>query len=402
MIEPREAWRRVQEHCPPPRTTRVALGDAGARVLAEDLAALAPFPAFDNSAMDGYALRSNDTSRASKRDAVVLALDAPVYAGDTSRRSLAAGHACAVMTGAPMPRGADTVVPVEVAEVSGARLCVRAPVARGRHVRRGGEEVRRGATVLRAGTRLHAGAVAVAASAGREAVRVYRTARVCIVATGSETVGPGARLQHGQIYDSNTPMLAALVRENGFEAARVRRVKDQPAALRRAVEAALRAGEVVVVAGGVSVGERDYARSVFDTCGVREVFWRVSQKPGKPLYFGTAGRRLVFGLPGNPASVFTCFHLYVLPALRRMAGFAEAGPRAERRRLAGAVSRDPVRWRFLKARLLADGGVEALPAQASHMVTSLAVTDALIAVAPGTGSVRAGARVDVYRLEGTP
>jgi molybdopterin molybdotransferase len=241
--------------------------------------------------------------------------------------------------------------------------------------------------------------VAVAATAGRARLRVYRKPRVAIVATGNETVPPGGRLRHGQIYDSNSAMVAAMVRHGGYEVARLRRVRDHRGALRSALSAALRCGDVIVVTGGVSVGDRDYLREVLEALRVTEVFWRVRQKPGKPLYFGRRSGRLVFGLPGNPASVFTCFYLYVYPALRRMSGAGEELPLRVRRVLDAAVTRDPLRWRFLKA--VSPSGantVSALPAQGSHMTSSLARTNAFIEVPPGDGEIAAGASVTVYSL----
>jgi molybdopterin molybdotransferase len=263
-------------------------------------------------------------------------------------------------------------------------------------VRRKGEEVVRGKRLLRAGEHLLAGSAAVLATAGRSHVRVYRKPDVAVITTGNEAVPPGASLRRGQIFDSNTAMMTALARAGGYRVTRARRVKDHPGAIRNAAAAALERAGVVVFTGGVSVGDRDYLRPVLERLRVREVFWRVSQKPGKPLYFGTHGKRLVFGLPGNPASAFTCFCLYVLPALRRMSGMVPPAP--IECRLTETVERDPKRWRFLKARSTGGGEVTPLPAQGSHMTTSLARTNALIAVPPGAGDIARGKRVTVHLL----
>jgi molybdopterin molybdotransferase len=399
MIDPVRARRLVIGHCPAPVACTVPLAEATGCVLAENLVTPIDMPPFDNSAMDGFALRSRDTLEATPAQPVRLALDGVAFAGNTSRRRLRSGHARGIMTGAPVPAGADTVLPRELAALDGDELVVSTPLPAGRHVRRRAEEARRGAALVVPGTPVVPGVVAVAATAGRARLRVYRKPRVAIVATGNETVPPGGRLRHGQIYDSNSAMVAAMVRHGGYEVARLRRVRDHRGALRSALSAALRCGDVIVVTGGVSVGDRDYLREVLEALRVTEVFWRVRQKPGKPLYFGRRSGRLVFGLPGNPASVFTCFYLYVYPALRRMSGAGEELPLRVRRVLDAAVTRDPLRWRFLKA--VSPSGantVSALPAQGSHMTSSLARTNAFIEVPPGDGEIAAGASVTVYSL----
>jgi molybdopterin molybdotransferase len=399
LIDPERAQELVAKYCPKPLTRRVTLEDAPGHVLAEDVCSTLALPAFDNSAMDGFALCAADTLGASPSRPVRLRLDGVVYAGDIARRGLARGAACGIMTGAPMPTGADTVIPKENAVVEDEHLVITAPARLHRHVRRRGEEVARGERLLSKGTTINAGMVGVLASVGKRSARVYRKPRVAIITTGDEAVPPGRRLAHGQIYDSNTPMLAAMTRDAGFEVVRARRVRDHVAGLTSAFKAALRMSDVLVVSGGVSVGDRDYVRPVLERIGVKEVFWRVRQKPGKPLHFATKGRRLVFGLPGNPAGAFTCYYAYVYPALRRMSGVDDAGLRGEMLALREPVKKDAERWRLLKAtRCVDDAGVVALPRQGSHMISTLPRTNSLIAVPPGAGELEAGTQVLTYRL----
>jgi molybdopterin molybdotransferase len=401
MIDPARAQALVARHCPAPAPARVDVDDAIGCVLAEDVRASVALPPFDNSAMDGYALKSTHTARATASRPIRLQLDGAIYAGDSVRTRLRSGQARAIMTGAPLPPGADAVLERELAAVDAGMLVVSRPVSSGRHVRRRGEEVKRGARLLRVGEPLLAGSAAVLATAGRARVRVYRKPEVAVITTGNEAVPPGMSLRPGQIFDSNTAMVTALVRGSGYRVTRARRVKDHPGAIRNAAAAALARAGVVVFTGGVSVGDRDYLRPVLERLRVREVFWRVRQKPGKPLYFGTRGRRLVFGLPGNPASAFTCFFLYVLPALWRISGVTP--PPAAECTLTDTVERDPTRWRFLKGHVTRRAGSEGnevmpLPAQASHMTTSLARTNALIEVPPGSGAIASGKRVSVHLL----
>jgi molybdopterin molybdotransferase len=378
----------------------VAVGDALGHVLAQDLKTSAPSPRFDNTAMDGYAIRARDTIGASTGSPVRLAIVASVFAGEVGRRRVSAGQACRITTGAPIPRGADAVAQKEEVQVEGEHVVLDHPVSEGRHIRRRGEEIDRGQLVLREGVTVDTGATACIASLGRARVRVFRKPVVSVIATGDETVAPGRKLRPGQIYDSNSYMLTAALRQMGIEPARVRHVGDHPTALRNATAAALRVSDAVIVTGGISVGDRDYLRDVLRRQGVKEVFWRVKQKPGKPLYFGTRGRRVVFGLPGNPASVFTCFYVYVYPALRKMAGHAGVGLPERRLPLADGVKPDAVRWRFLKATTI-DGptpSVKPLLRQASHMISSLVDTDRLIAVPPGDEEIAAGTVVTTWTL----
>jgi molybdopterin molybdotransferase len=223
---------------------------------------------------------------------------------------------------------------------------------------------------------------------------------VCVITTGDETVQPGERLAHGQIYDSNSYMTEAMLRRMGIQEIRSRRVKDHRTALTNALEAALGSCDVVVVVGGVSMGSRDYLRSVLDTLRVRQVFWRVAQKPGKPVYFGVRGsksKRLVFGLPGNPASAFTCFYIYVYPALRKMMGFHDIYLAKTELLPDRPVLPDAKKWRWLKAKTgkLPGGGVRELPGQGSHMLTSLVHTDTFVSVPPADAP---DAVVETYEL----
>jgi molybdopterin molybdotransferase len=397
MISPAEAQALIAGHCSVLGTETVALRDALGRVLTEDVRSPIALPSFDNSVMDGFAFRSRDTLDATASSPARLAVVDRVFAGDTAKRSLRRGEACVIMTGAALPRGADSVLPQELAVTDGTVLIIDSPLARGRHVRRRGEEITKGAVVLVRGACINPGTIACLATMGKARVRVRRRPVVSVITTGDETVAPGRALAHGQIYDSNSFMIAAALREMDIEPRRIVRVGDRAAALTNAVAAALAQSDVLVVSGGVSVGERDHLRAVLARQRVKEIFWRVSQKPGKPLYFGAKGKRAVFGLPGNPASTFTCFYLYVYPALRRMGGFPSTTlPRRERITI-GAVDADARRWRFLKAHIDADATAQVLPRQGSHMITSLAHTNGLVVVPPAQKQKK-GDRVETYTL----
>jgi molybdopterin molybdotransferase len=392
MISPRTAQRLIARHTGVLGTKRIAIDHALGHVLAENIRSPLALPVFDNSAMDGFAVRSRDTIGASRKAPIRLTIIDTVFAGGASK-SLRARTACRIMTGAPLPRGADAVIPVEAAIIEGSALVATKRVERYRHVRRRGEEIKRGTRVLKKGEVLHPGAIAILATLGKPDARVIRKPRVSVISTGDEAVPPGARLARGQIYDSNSHMMAAMLRQMGINPVRRRRVKDHPTALRNAVTAALEASDVLIVIGGVSMGDRDYVRRVLGKERVRQIFWRVAQKPGKPLFFGVKGagreKRLVFGLPGNPASAFTCFYVYVYPALRQMAGFRDVYLPKRTVRLGAGVKRDAKKWRLLKGKMQHDRAktVSELPKQGSHMITSLAETNGLIVVPPGEDSV---------------
>jgi molybdopterin molybdotransferase len=397
MITPREALDLVRRHCRPLGAHVVPIDEALDCVLAENVKTPFPMPRFDNSAMDGFAIRSSDTDNAVEMNPVRLKIADTVFAGRRGT-ALRRGETCRIMTGARMPKGADTVVPVENAITEGGHLIVAGPVEESRHVRYRGEEVRSGARILEQGTHIHPGVIAALASVGRDEVKVVRRPRVALISTGDETVAPGGDLGESQIYDSNSPMIVALLRQMGIEAVRVRQVSDKRGALLRAVRSALEHADVLITTGGVSMGEHDYLRPVLGELGVKEVFWRVSQKPGKPLYFGVKGINRVFGLPGNPASAFVCFYVYVYPALRRMSGLIESDALVEEALAAEeALSGDAKRWQLLRGKSKGEG-VSKLSGQGSHMVTALAQTDRLIVVPPGTGRMEKGIRFTTIRL----
>lgn len=401
MITVERAQELIERNTEPLGKENVALSKALGCVIAEDVRAPFDLPLFTNSAMDGFALNFRDTKTASSGKPVVLKVKGTIQAGDSSKPALDRGEACRIMTGAPLPRGADTVLVKEEASVENHRLILRKPLGSGKHIRHRGEEVRKGDRVLREGSVMDPGTMSFLASLGKSEVKIYRKPKVSLIATGSELVPPGQPLKHGQIYDSNSVMIRAALHEMGIEAGSVRMVSDRRKALQKVLRSALSGADVVIITGGVSVGDYDYVKSVLTGFGIHSIFWKVSQKPGKPIYFGKKGSQLVFGLPGNPASVFTCFYEYVFPALRRLSGFKH--PYLERKifRLWSHVKPDPKKLLFLKGKMSfgrKDGSVVALRHQGSHMISSLCDTDCFILIPPGRGMVRKGEKVSVDLL----
>jgi molybdopterin molybdotransferase len=295
---------------------RVTLAESLGRTLAEEVRAEGPLPPFDNSAMDGYAIRWADV----QAERTPLPVTGEIAAGQWPEMPLAAGTAVRIMTGAPIPAGADTVVPVEwtADEADGEVTITRVPEV-GQHVRRAGRDVPGGEVVFSEGEVITAPVVGMLAAVGRGHVLVSRRPEAAVVATGSELTEAGRPLRRGTIRNSNGPALAAQIRESGGALVGSWHTGDNRRELREVLERS-RGADIIVVSGGVSVGKHDLVREVLAEAGIRHLLWRVRQRPGKPLAYGLLDETLVFGLPGNPVSSSVCFDQYVRPALARILG----------------------------------------------------------------------------------
>ncbi len=414
LIEIEEAQRLIAARVEAPAAEPVALSAALGRVLAEDVTSADDVPGFDSSAMDGYAVRAADTTGAGPARAVSLTVVGESRAGHPAERRLGPGEAVAISTGGVVPDGADAVVRVEDTDGGRGRVEVRAEVAPGRDVRRAGDDIHAGETVLRSGAEIGPAEAGVIASVGRAEVACARRPRVSVLTTGDELQEPGAPLAPGAIRNSNAHSVAALVERSGAELVEASIVRDERWATAAAIERAL-AGDVVVVCGGVSVGEHDHVRPALAALGVEQVFWGVALRPGKPTYFGVAPQRpkskrttnggsrgaLVFGLPGNPVSAMVTFLLFARPAVRALLGADDAGaPRAT------AILDEPYekgrgRAHVVRCRLeLRDDGWHARPTgeQSSHVLTSMLGADALAILPTDSGPVAAGERIAIELL----
>jgi len=367
---------------------RVQLPQAAGRVLAEAAVSGVDLPPFPSSSMDGFAVRAVDTPG-------TLRVVGKVAAGRPEMRVLGAGEAIDISTGGVVPDGADAVVPVEHTIAVDGAVEIPETVAHGANVRERGGDVRAGATVHEEGTRLTPARVAALAACGIGEVVVARRPRVAIVATGTELRQPGEELEAGQIYESNGVMLEAAFLAAGAEVERLGVAEDTEEALESLLTYAL-AGDVVVTSGGVSVGPHDLVRRVLAVLGVEEVFWGVAMRPGKPLAFGTRGRTLVFGLPGNPVSSLVGGLLFVRPALLALQGDPHPEPGFRPGTLAREVRARPERDDFVRATVSwREDGPELDPilGQESHMIVHTAAADALVHVPRGDAPLPAGSRV---------
>lgn len=366
----------------------LSVADALGLVLAEEVTAAHDVPAFANSAMDGFATRGG---RAGDRLAVV----GESRAGTPFDATVNAGEAVRISTGAALPDGADGVLQVERVRVEddGAAIVLEEDVPAGRNVRDAGDDLKGGARVLAAGTRIGPAELGVAIGAGRMQLLVHPRPRLAVVTTGDELVPPGTPLAPGQIHDSNGPTLSALAARAGAEVVGHGHAVDDPEATRAVIAEALDAADVLVLAGGVSVGPHDHVKPALDALGVREILWRVALKPGKPTWLGERDGKLVLGLPGNPVSAYVTFLLFARPALAALQGADPTVPRTQAT-LATAVPRNPDRDELIRVRRDAgDGTVAPTGPQGSHVLSSLLGADALAMIPRGEGDLPAGATV---------
>ena len=421
-------------------TEPVSPDEALGRVLAEPVVAATALPPWDNSAMDGYAIRSADVASATEAEPVRLGVVGEIAAGTAPDTAVATGTALRIATGAPVPPGADAVVPVEqTTPISGAgrpsgprgrdvggpapdAILVHLAVPAGGSIRRAGSDVAFGATVLEAGDVMTPPAVALAAGVGSTSVAVHRRPRVAILATGDEVRGPGEPLGRAGIPDANGPGLRALVAATGGAVVDLGiardRLADVAARLRGTIADRI---DVVIVSGGVSVGPYDVVKTAFEQLG-RVDLWRVAVQPGKPFAFGLARREgapadrpvLLFGLPGNPVSSFVTFELFVRPALRRLAGHRSLLRPVDRAVLADAAMKSHGRRAFLRVvaerdpaggplrdsagrvRVRLAGGAAG---QGSHVLSALAQADALAVVPETDDALPPGAEVELWWLD---
>lgn len=403
MISVSQHLERILSVIEPLHPLQLGLMDAHGCVLTEDVVAPDPLPGFDNSAVDGYAVRCEDLAQASVEQPVVLPVTGDVAAGPASPLRVQHGLCVRIMTGAMMPAGADAVIPVEWTDGGVATVRIDRPVAAGANIRRSGEDVAAGETVLTAGTHLGSVQIGLAAAVGRSRLVVRPRPRVVVVSTGSELAEAGTPLAPGRIVDSNSPALTAAAVEAGAIAYRVGIVPDDPRTLAATLEDQLVRADVLVTSGGVSVGAYDVVKEVLSRLGTVQ-FDRVAMQPGMPQGFGTIGpdSTPVFGLPGNPVSALVSFETFVRPALRKMLG-AEPYERPRVRAVTSTELTSPRGKRsFLRVSLgVAQGAYVVTPVSGtgSHLLAGMSRANALAVVPEDVERIAAGDSVEVLVLE---
>jgi molybdopterin molybdotransferase len=388
MISVDEARQIIQQYpVALPSETR-SLQDASGLVLAKDIFAPNSIPAYPQSSMDGYAIRF-DGGR------WPLKLTGEMAAGSNREFTLKQGEAIRIFTGAAVPAGADTVLIQEKARVEGNLLYIEDPnLQAGANVRPVGSEIEKGHKALPKGTLLTPAAIGFLAGIGVVEVEAIPPPRISVIVTGNELQNPGQPLEYGQVYEANSFTLLAALKQIGIEPLALYRSGDDPLQLTDILTNALEASDVVLMTGGVSVGAYDFTTAAFDACGVQKVFHKVKQKPGKPILFGVNGRKLVFGLPGNPASVLTCYYQYVLPALSLLSEKEVRLP-IKMALLKSDFNKPAGLTHFLKG--FFDGtSVELLSGQESYKLNSFAKANCLTEISEETTSLTSGTEVRIH------
>ncbi len=392
-----DAQREVLSAVGPRDPVRMSLWDALGAVLAADVTAPHDVPPFANSAMDGYAVRAADTTDAP----VELRVVEDVAAGHVATTSVEPGTAIKIMTGAPLPDGADAVLEVEATEPGDGRVRILATAPPGNHVRPAGGDVARGTRVFSVGTRLRPAHLGVLSTLGVATPLVFEPPRVALMSTGDEVLPPETEaLEPGRIRDANRPLLAGLLRRLGVEFLDLGIVPDDAALLRETLLRAAGECDVIVTSGGVSMGEYDLVKQVLAALGDVDL-WRVAMKPAKPFAFGTVAGTPLFGLPGNPVSVLVAFEQFLRPALLTMMGANAIFRPRVRGTLAEPVDSDPEKVVFLRVVLsyVDDDWVVSLAGgQSSNVLSAAAAADALAVVPVGVGSLDAGDRVELEMI----
>lgn len=389
MISVAEAKHIVQSHCSKQSAIALAPEDAVGYALAEDIVSQINIPSFRQSSMDGYAIRLEDKT-------AVLPVQDELPAGTSKQVKLLPQQAIRVFTGGPVPDGADTVVPKEQVILSANSIRIAEGVSlSGVHIRKPGEEICKGATALNSGTVIRPMHIGFLASMGINRILVTRKPVMALVITGNELVQPGNELLSGQVYESNSHGLKACLREQHINPA-IFYAKDDLTATKQAIESALQNADMVLVTGGVSVGEYDYVAKACTELEIIPRFHGVKQKPGKPLFFGVKGNQLVFGLPGNPASVLSCYYQYVLPAIHALSGkkskpVISAGLKA-------LYEKKSLLTFFLKG-YYANGKAEVLSAQASFQLSAFTEANCWIELNESGSRFEAGTEVPVHLFE---
>lgn len=398
LLPVEEALARIMARVPAPVAESVPLAVAHGRVLASPLVASHSQPPFDASAMDGYAVRADDVVPGEPLKLIGVAQAGQRFAG-----LMGQGQCVRIFTGAPMPIGADTVIMQEEAEASGYDVRFSRAPARGHSVRPAGYDFARGQELLASGQRLTPAMLALAASANRAELSVARGLKIAVLATGDELVAPGQDLLPDQIVASSNFGLLPLMAPYARELLDLGTAPDQPDDIRARLASAFDGdADVVITTGGASVGDRDYMREVLLDMGVTLDFWKINMRPGKPLMFGTHGRTLVFGLPGNPVSAMVTAEIFIKPALRRWLGLAELGGRRMRLPLLGPTPPNSARRHFMRGTFGADStgmmGVMPISQTDSGHLSSLALADVLIVQPENDPGQPAGTPIEAIAL----
>lgn len=390
MVSVEEAFRKIGEITNCLSSVEMELKDATGFVLAEDYVSTLSFPPYDQSAMDGYALNNSENQSEFK-------VVAEIKAGDSGEKvQLKSGEACRIFTGAMLPKNAFAIVKQEDVYRELDTIKLSKSIENGENIRLTGEQIKSGEVAVKKYTVLNPGAIGFLSTLGLKSVRVFRKPKISIIATGNELVDAGGKLKMGEIYESNSNTLLSALQVYGFKADTAV-IKDSYELIRGKIEKAIASNDVVLITGGISVGDYDFVGKILGDLNVEEIFYKVKQKPGKPLFFGKKGNTIIFALPGNPAAVLTSFYLYVLHALAHLTGRKTPFLIQKKLKLDVNFDKSPNLTLFLKGKMENDS-VSILPAQSSAMLSSFIEADCLIKLEENRTSWQKNDLVEVWLI----
>ncbi|MDO8447015.1 MAG: molybdopterin molybdotransferase MoeA [Deltaproteobacteria bacterium] len=401
MISVEEALSIILSQVKVMGTERVDITSSLGRVIAEDIYVRRDNPPWDNSAMDGYAVRFEDIKGATKENPAVLRVIEDLPAGYVAKKTVGKGEVVRIMTGAPVPKGADTVVMVEDTEKEGERARIFRETPLGENIRKAGEDIKAGELVVPKGTMIRPAEVGIIATCGRAFVSVYQRPRVAVISTGDELVDVDEELSEGKILSSNSYTLSSMAAECGADAFQLGIAKDTREALKEKLQQALHA-DVIITSGGVSEGDFDFVKDVLKELGSEMKFWKVAMKPGKPLAFGTIGGKPAFGLPGNPVSCMVCFEQFARPSLLKMMGHGRIYRPVVQAVLKEEIKKKPGRKHFIRSFARLEEGrytVTTTGDQGSGILKSMVAANGLLIFPEELSTLKAGDVVKVQLID---
>ena len=395
MISVFEAKKLVLECTERLKPESIRLYNATGNILAEDIFSDMDVPSFNQAAMDGYGFNFDDLEENHSFSVI-----GEIPAGVFPMIKLSPGTAIRIFTGAVVPDGCDTVVIQENVSVNGEHIFVNDPkIERGMNIRTRGSQTKRGSLALQTGSKITPGAAGFLSGLGLDKVRVFGSPKVCIITTGKELILPGQFLKYGKVYECNSYSMNAALCELNIKPQKIINVDDNAIEITNAIESNLSDCDVMIISGGISVGDFDLVHASLTKCGVQPIFHRVKQKPGKPIYFGKYGSKMVFGLPGNPSALLICYYQYILPALRKMMGQTEISTEGYLP-LSEPYSKKNGLTYFLKGKI-SDSKVMPLNAQDSNQMNSFAISDCIIELDEDKTEFYRGEIVTVHYLNAT-
>jgi molybdopterin molybdotransferase len=401
MISVEEALEKILSHIQPLGTEKISLPDALGRVIAEDVYAKRDIPPLDNSGMDGYAVRSVDVAQATRDHPIRLEVVEDLPAGFVSKKVLQKRQAIRIMTGAPIPKGSDAVIPAEETAKEGSEAVIFKSTVPGDCIRKAGEDVKKGDCVISSGDVIRPSEIGMLASVSRSSILVVQRPLVAILCTGEELVDVDEELSEARIVSSNSYTLAAQVKDCGAIPIQLGIAKDRKEEITSKLRQGLRA-DVLISSAGVSVGDYDFVKDVLRDLGMEMVFWKVAMKPGRPLAFGTIGAKPVFGLPGNPVSSMVSFEQFVRPSLLKMMGHRKLFRPIIEAILKEDIHKEPGMRHFMRAFVSFESDryfVSTTGDQGSGILWSMVKANGLIIIPESQGAVRAGEKVQVQLLD---